>query len=145
VFCEELSERRGGGYFCKFGWWGGGIYKFRSGRDIKDTGFSRGFGELEDLGSRREWRPTYEGTGEVVIGRVGMAEITSKPAPSESGGCAAQPPVGLWEFGVFGFSLEEDGDVGVGVFPGGEEVLIGGAGFGGVVREDSGAGNAEVG
>ncbi len=35
----------------------------------------------------------------------------------------------LLKFGVFGFGLFEDGDVGVGVFPEGEEVLVGGAGF----------------
>ena len=38
----------------------------------------------------------------------------------------------LVEFGVFGFGLEEDGDVGVGVFPGSEEILIGGAGLSGI-------------
>src|SRR5580704_16901793 len=51
----------------------------------------------------------------------------------------------LLQFGVFGFGLEEDGEVGVGVFPEGEEVLVGGAGFGGVVGEDGGTGDAEVG
>jgi hypothetical protein len=35
----------------------------------------------------------------------------------------------LLELGVFGFGLLEDGDVGVGVFPEGEEVLVGGARF----------------
>jgi hypothetical protein len=50
----------------------------------------------------------------------------------------------LLEFGVFGFGLEEDGDVGVGIFPECEEILIGGAGFSGVVGEDGGAGEAEV-
>ena len=33
--------------------------------------------------------------------------------------------------------MDEDGDVGVGVFPEGEEVLIGGFGFGGVALPSS--------
>jgi len=40
--------------------------------------------------------------------------------------------------------LLQDGDVGVGVFPEGEEVLIGGAGFRCVARENVGTGNAEM-
>jgi hypothetical protein len=35
----------------------------------------------------------------------------------------------LRELGVFGLGLLEDGDVGVGIFPEGEEILIGGAGL----------------
>ena len=38
----------------------------------------------------------------------------------------------------------EDGDVGVGVFPEGEEILIGGAGFCGVAGESVGAGEFEM-
>jgi hypothetical protein len=53
-----------------------------------------------------------------------------------------------------GFSLQlrvlrlgflQDGDVGVGVFPEGEEVLIGGAGLGGVTLQVVSAGKAESG
>ncbi len=36
----------------------------------------------------------------------------------------------LVELSVFGLGLFEDGDVRVGVFPEGEEILVGGAGFG---------------
>jgi hypothetical protein len=36
------------------------------------------------------------------------------------------------QLGVFGFSGDEDGDVGVGIFPGGEEILVREASFGGV-------------
>jgi len=40
--------------------------------------------------------------------------------------------VKLVQLGVFGLGGEEDGDAGVSVFPQREEILIGGAGFGGV-------------
>jgi hypothetical protein len=40
--------------------------------------------------------------------------------------------------------LLQDGDVGVGVFPQGEQIFIGGAGFGGVAGEDVGTGKAEM-
>ena len=36
------------------------------------------------------------------------------------------------QLGVFGFSGDEDGDVGVGIFPGGEEILVREASFAGV-------------
>src|SRR5213592_2459198 len=39
----------------------------------------------------------------------------------------------------------QDGDVGVGVFPEGEEILIGGAGLGCVPGEGMGTGQAEMG
>jgi len=45
---------------------------------------------------------------------------------------------------VLGPGLFEDRDVGFGVFPGGEEVLIRSAGVGGVFLESVGAGAAEV-
>jgi hypothetical protein len=48
------------------------------------------------------------------------------------------------EFGGFEFGLLEDGDVGVGVFPEGEEVMVGGFGVGGVALELIGAGEAEM-
>ena len=41
--------------------------------------------------------------------------------------------------------LLEDGDAGVGVFPQREEILIRGAGFGGVALQHIGAGQAEMG
>jgi hypothetical protein len=40
--------------------------------------------------------------------------------------------------------LLQDGDVGVGVFPEGEEIVVGGLGFGGVAREGIRAGEAEM-
>ena len=52
---------------------------------------------------------------------------------------------GLLQLGVLGFGGDEDGDVGVGVFPEGEEILIGGAGLGGIARESVGTGQAEMG
>src|SRR5882724_313487 len=51
----------------------------------------------------------------------------------------------LREPSVLGFGLLQDGDVGVGVFPEREEVLVGGAGFGGVAGEGVGASEAQVG
>jgi hypothetical protein len=44
----------------------------------------------------------------------------------------ATVPHGLLQPVVFGVGLLEDGDVRVGVFPGGEEILISGAGVSGV-------------
>ena len=38
--------------------------------------------------------------------------------------------LGLFQLRVLRLGFFEDGDVGVGVFPEGEEILIGGAGFG---------------
>src|SRR4029077_13214141 len=48
----------------------------------------------------------------------------------------------LLQFRVFRLGFFQDGDVGVGVFPKGEEVLIGGAGLGGVAGKSVGAGEA---
>jgi hypothetical protein len=41
--------------------------------------------------------------------------------------------------GVFGAGLLEDGDVGVGVLPGGKDILVGDARFGSIVLLDSSA------
>jgi len=38
----------------------------------------------------------------------------------------------LLQLRIFCFGLLEDGDVGVGVFPEGEEIVVGGGGLGGV-------------
>jgi hypothetical protein len=43
-----------------------------------------------------------------------------------------QLSMGLSQLRVLGFGLFQDGDVGVGVFPEGEELFVGGAGVGGV-------------
>src|SRR5437762_5781720 len=51
----------------------------------------------------------------------------------------------LLELGVFGLGFLEGKEVRVSVFPCGEEVLIGGAGFGGVVLQGVGASEAELG
>jgi hypothetical protein len=45
---------------------------------------------------------------------------------------AATDSASLLQFRVFGFGFVEEGDVGIGVFPGGEKILISDAGFGGV-------------
>jgi hypothetical protein len=45
---------------------------------------------------------------------------------------------------ILGFGLFQEGDVAVGVFPEGEEVLVGSAGFGGVALNSEGAGKAEM-
>ena len=47
--------------------------------------------------------------------------------------------------GVLGFCGDEDGDVGVAVFPKGEEVLVGGPGLGGVAGKSAGTGESEMG
>ena len=49
------------------------------------------------------------------------------------------------QFRVFRFGLLEDGNVGVGVFPQREEILIRGSGFGGVALQGVGAGEAQAG
>jgi hypothetical protein len=48
------------------------------------------------------------------------------------------------QFRVLGLGLLKDGDVGVGVFPEREEILISGAGFGGVALQGIGASEAEM-
>jgi hypothetical protein len=53
-------------------------------------------------------------------------------------------PALLLEFRVFGFGLLEDGDVGVGVFPEAEEILVRGAGFLRVAGKRVGAGQAQA-
>jgi len=50
----------------------------------------------------------------------------------------------LLQLRVLGLCLHQDRDVGVGVLPQREEVLIGGAGFGGVARCREGAGEAKT-
>jgi hypothetical protein len=46
----------------------------------------------------------------------------------------------LMERCVFRLSSDKNGNVGVGVFPEGEEILIGGAGLGGIVLQGIGTG-----
>ena len=48
------------------------------------------------------------------------------------------------ELGVLGLGLLEDRDVGVGIFPEGEKILVGGVGFCGVTRESVGAAEFEM-
>ncbi len=50
----------------------------------------------------------------------------------------------LLQFFGFGFGFAEDGDVGVGILPEGEEILIGGAGLGGIAGEGFGASDTNV-
>ena len=51
----------------------------------------------------------------------------------------------LLQLRVLGLGLLQDGDVRVGVFPKCQEILICGAGFGGVALQHVGAGEAEAG
>ena len=57
----------------------------------------------------------------------------------------ANSPAESVEGGVFGFGLFQDGDVGVGVFPESEEILVGFAGGFGVLGEHFGASQLKVG
>src|SRR5260370_42496001 len=50
----------------------------------------------------------------------------------------------LLQLGVFGLGGDEDGDVGVGVFPQRQKILIGRLGLGGVALQGISAGNAEI-
>src|SRR4029077_16192773 len=50
---------------------------------------------------------------------------------------------GSLQLGVLRLGFLQDGDVGVGVFPLGEEVLVVGASFGGVARKSKASGKAE--
>ena len=50
----------------------------------------------------------------------------------------------LLQLRVFRLGLFQDGDVGIGVFPEDEEVLIGGLSFGGVAGKGTGAGQSQV-
>src|ERR1700675_4959422 len=58
--------------------------------------------------------------------------------------CGAALGAQLLQLGVFGLGSDEDGDVGVGVLPQREEILICGAGFRGVTLHGIGAGEAEM-
>ena len=51
----------------------------------------------------------------------------------------------LLKFGVFGFGFLEGDEIRVGVLPGGEEVLVGGAGFRRISLQGVGASEAELG
>ena len=64
------------------------------------------------LGDLEKWRKQL---GSAQGCRIGVGKGVSKPAPSKTEGAA--PDCRLLEFGVFGFGLGEDGDVGVCVFP----------------------------
>jgi hypothetical protein len=48
------------------------------------------------------------------------------------------------QFRVLAFPGDEDGNVGVGVFPERQEILVSSAGFGGVALHGVGAGEAEM-
>jgi hypothetical protein len=50
----------------------------------------------------------------------------------------------LVHFGVFRFRCDQDGDIGVGVFPKREEIIVGGLRFGGVTLLRVGAGETEM-
>jgi hypothetical protein len=50
----------------------------------------------------------------------------------------------LLQLSVFRLGLLQDGNVGVRVFPEGEEILVGSFGFGGVAGEDVGTGQANM-
>ena len=51
----------------------------------------------------------------------------------------------LLQLGVFGFGRDEDGNIEVGVFPKGEEILIGSFRFGGVTLQHIGTSKSEMG
>src|SRR2546426_11845558 len=61
-------------------------------------------------------------------------------------GCPSlETAVKLFQLLILGLSFLQDGDVGVGVFPEIEEVLVGGAAFCGVTGEGVGTGEAKMG
>ena len=78
--------------------------------------------------------------------QVEMISSQREPHP----GSSWRPSNGLPErptslqLGVLRFRGDEDGDVGVGVFPQREEILIRGSGFGGVALQGVSAGEAEM-
>src|SRR5215469_2674952 len=49
------------------------------------------------------------------------------------------------QFGVLGLGLLQDGDVGVGILPQGEEIIVGGTGFRSIALQRIGAGEPEMG
>jgi hypothetical protein len=60
-------------------------------------------------------------------------EMTDLTTGSNAAQEVLEAPVGargLFQLCVFRLGFLQDGDVGVGVFPEGEEILVGGAGFG---------------
>ncbi len=91
-----------------------------------------GHPRLEWQVERQRERIITEGT------EIGTRRAQRRERRQETGGVKE-------ELGVFGFGREQDGDVGVGVFPEGEEILVGGAGFGVVSLEGIGTGQVELG
>src|SRR5579872_6122757 len=60
------------------------------------------------------------------------------------GSSAGIQAIPLLQLGVFRLGLLEDGKIGVSVLPHGKEILIGGAGSGGVMLGGQGAGQTEL-
>jgi len=69
------------------------------------------------LESTRHWRKVWA----VTAGLSDLAPATHQPEASP----LTEAETRLLQLGVFGFGLLQDGDVGVGVFPEGQEVLVG--------------------
>ncbi len=63
-----------------------------------------------------------------------LQEVHAAEEGLEAGVAVGWSPAQLSQLGVFSFGFLKDGDVGVGVFPQGEEVLVSAAGASGVTR-----------
>src|SRR5260370_69116 len=77
-------------------------------------------------------------------GRGGVSGEKSTPAHLSPKSVAPGQGKELLQLSVFGLGGDEDGDVGVGVFPESEEILIGGAGFGCITLEHVSPGEGEL-
>jgi hypothetical protein len=87
----------------------------------------------------------YRCTPKDLKGRLGSEAILTRRSLTPSVTATVVQPLSVREPGVFLFGLDQDRDVGIGVFPEFQEVLIGGAGFGHVIGNHIGAGETESG
>jgi hypothetical protein len=71
-----------------------------------------------------------------------LGPLTSLRACLRYGG--ADSSRGLMQLGILGFGGDEDGNVGVGVFPQSEEILIGGAGLRDVALHNVGSSDLKM-
>jgi hypothetical protein len=76
--------------------------------------------------------------------RFERGELSSRPADVRTTGATMPQMTGLLQLRVLRFRFFQDGDVGVGVFPEGKEVLVCRLGFGGITCDRVGATELKV-
>src|SRR5258708_30918303 len=100
---------------------------------------------MVNSGGSNRWQVVSLRSVAFQCGRCGVSGEKSTPAHLSPKSVAPGQGKELLQLSVFGLGGDEDGDVGVGVFPESEEILIGGAGFGCITLEHVSAGEGEPG